>query len=46
MAKDNIQLCYSKLLDTLRMFVFEESSELEYFKVKFLIIFINISIIK
>ena len=33
MAKDNIQLCYSKLLDTLRMFVFEDSTELEYFKV-------------
>jgi len=32
MAKENIQLCYSKLLDKLRMFVFEDTNELEHFK--------------
>ena len=45
MAKENIQLCYSKLLDTLRMLVFEETTEIEHFKVGQLV-FLNELLIK
>ena len=45
MAKENIQLCYSKLLDTLRMLVFEETTDIEHFKVGQLV-FLNELLIK